>query len=116
MARLPATFVCDLCKNALDASEPFPTLEYPFSQDDLRDIVETITGQFSQAHQFLGLVPIPARHQFHFCKSCVDNFLPMADAMKALAVSLQKDEWQQRRRRYEDLQLKMTPGDHDEIV
>lgn len=115
MARTPSRFECDRCKNPLDSGAPFPTLEYPFSEEDVRELVESIAGSFPQAHQFLGFVPIRATHQFHFCKECVDRFLPMADAMKALAVSLQRDEWQARRRRYEQMQLKASDGPTEAI-
>lgn len=110
MARVPARYECDLCKNPLDPDTVFPTLDYPLGPEDLVELVQAITDTFPQAHQFLGFVPINPRHRFHFCKDCVDRFLPMADAMKALAISIQKDEWVKRREQYEHTQIQAPRG------
>ena len=106
MAKIQATWECDFCKGLLDPDLPFPTLEYPFSNEELQEMVNDITQQLpSLAHAMLGLVPLPTHHRFHFCKKCVLGFLPMAEEMKALAISIQREEWNIRRRKLERKQL-----------
>jgi hypothetical protein len=115
VAKIPASWECDLCKEAIDPEVPFPTLEYPFSPEELAEMVTDLTnGELPAGHSIFGLVPLPARHQFHFCRRCVLNFLPMVEDMMALARSLQQEEWRRRRRKMEAMQRAGTEGDQDE--
>jgi hypothetical protein len=106
MARQPARYICDLCKEEIADLETSGRLAYPFNGDDLAQIMEMIAGDNPIAHRILGIVPLPSHHEFHFCKRCIDGFLPMADAMKALAISLQSEEWKARRAKYEAKRIK----------
>jgi len=82
--RIPEKRLCDLCKQEIDLSRPFPTLHYPLDSRDLELITpkrEAPRGDvFGLSTMLWGSTP--NSYQFELCRGCVDGFLPMLSELK----------------------------------
>jgi hypothetical protein len=82
--RIPEKRLCDLCKQELDLTRPFPTLHYPLDRQDLDLIAPKREAQRGEIFglSVMRLDLTPSIYQFDLCRGCVDGFLPMIAELK----------------------------------
>lgn len=107
---------CDLCKQKIDHTKPFPQLIYPFTDDEVQKLASALAERLPLPPSVLGLgiIPVERFHKFHFCQGCVDGFMPMLEELKKLAFRAQLDDLE---KRSQSKRLKTKKdGDGDDVI
>jgi hypothetical protein len=98
---VPARRLCDLCRNEIDTSRPFPTMTYPLDQADLQLLAPPAPASRSDVFPGIAFVVWPGTantYSFEFCRDCIDGILPMLKDLKTDYIRRWMEDRQRRQR------------------